>query len=159
MSHHKYLRIYLNDHLAGATAGYELAKRAFSNNQSGELGALLRRLIGEFAQDKSALEGIMQAVEAPKDPVKTRAAWAAEKVGRLKLNGQLRGYSELSRVLELEGLSLGIEGKLALWKSLEELNDPRIGSFDLAELRSRAQSQLDDLEPHRLAAVRTALAG
>ena len=101
----------------------------------------------------------MQAVEAPKDPVKTRAAWAAEKVGRLKLNGQLRGYSELSRVLELEGLSLGIEGKLALWKSLEELNDPRIGSFDLAELRSRAQSQLDDLEPHRLAAVRTALAG
>lgn len=36
----------------------------------------------------------------------------AEKLGRLKPNGQLHGYSPLSRVIELEGLYLGISGKL-----------------------------------------------
>ncbi len=100
----------------------------------------------------------MAAVGARKDPVKTRAAWAAEKVGRLKLNGRVRGYSDLSRVLELEGLRLGVEGKRSLWKSLDELDDPRLAATNFADLRERAASQLDELEIHRLAAVRTALA-
>jgi hypothetical protein len=45
------------------------------------------------------------------DKVKNIAAWGIEKVGRLKLNGQLTGYSPLSRVVELEGLLAGIAGK------------------------------------------------
>ena len=38
-------------------------------------------------------------------------AWSAEKFGRLKLNGQLSGYSPLSRLEELEILALVAEGK------------------------------------------------
>ena len=38
------------------------------------------------------------------------AGWVAEKAGRLKLNGSLLTYSPLSRLVELEGLSLGVEG-------------------------------------------------
>ena len=33
---------------------------------------------------------------------KDGAAWVAEKLGRLKTNGQLTGYSPLSRLVELE---------------------------------------------------------
>ena len=36
---------------------------------------------------------------------KNAGAWALEKVGRLKLNGELTSYSPLSRVVELEGLA------------------------------------------------------
>lgn len=46
-------------------------------------------------------------------------AWAAEKLVRLKLNGRLRGYSPLSRLLELEMLHIGITGKLELWQALQ----------------------------------------
>ncbi len=50
--------------------------------------------------------------------VKMPIAWAAEKVGRLKPNGQLTGYSPLSRLIELEGPRARGDGKLALWRSL-----------------------------------------
>lgn len=159
MPNQKYLNIYLNDHLGGSTVGYELAKRIHSNNQSGELGDFLRRLVREIAEDKATLEEIMKHLNASKDPMKTSVAWVAEKVGRLKLNGQLRGYSDLSRVVELEGLAVGVEGKLRLWKALELLGDPRLSSIDFHELEGRARSHLEGLEHHRLEALTTALAG
>jgi hypothetical protein len=157
VSKDKYLRIYVNDHLAGATVGYELAKRTHSNNRTGELGAFLIRLIRELGEDRTTLQEIMTTLGARKDKVKSGAAWAAEKVGRLKLNGQLRGYSDLSRVVELEALSVGVEGKHRLWRTLEELGDPRLSSIDFGGLQARAQSQLTELERHRVEAVRTAL--
>jgi hypothetical protein len=159
MNQRKYLTIYLNDHLAGSTGGHELAKRTYSNNQSGELGGFLRRLIVDIERDKATLEEIMRAVEAPRDRFKARAAWAAEKIGRLKLNGRLTGYSDLSRVVELETLFLGVEGKHSMWEALDEIGDPRLASFDFKELRARARSQLDELQPHRLQAAATALSG
>jgi hypothetical protein len=76
------------------------------------------------------------------------------KLGRLKLNGQLRGYSPLSRLLELEGLGMGITGKLGLWKSLAELGIEQPG-FDFEGLAARAVEQravVDDL--HQRAATR-----
>ena len=49
------------------------------------------------------------------NPAKQAVAWAGEKAGRLKLNGELRGTSPLTPFVELEALSLGIEGKRLLW--------------------------------------------
>ena len=51
------------------------------------------------------------------------AGWTGEKVGRLKPNAQLRGYSPLSPLVELEGLLIGIQGKLAMWSVLAEVAD------------------------------------
>ena len=67
---------------------------------------------------------------------KAAVAWVGEKVGRLKLNGQIRGYSPLSRVLELEALAVGVRGKLALWESLLALPGirERLSAFDLDDL-------------------------
>ena len=68
-------------------------------------------------------------------------------------------YSPLSRLVELEGLALGVRGKLALWVSLKELSreDPRMTSVDLQESTERAERQLDALEEHRRRAVPEAL--
>ena len=45
------------------------------------------------------------------DRFKVTGAWAAEKIGRLKLNGRLREYSPLSRFVELDFLAMGIWGQ------------------------------------------------
>ena len=57
---------------------------------------------------RRSLLATMEALGARVDRLKAAAAWGGEKLGRLKLNGQLRGYSPLSRVVELEGLALGV---------------------------------------------------
>jgi hypothetical protein len=89
--------------------------------------------------------------------VKKVAALVTERAGRLKLNGSLFSYSPLSRLVELEGLALGVTGKLGLWRALREVGDPRLAEFDLAALAERAEAQRDGLELQRLEAARLAL--
>ena len=71
------------------------------------------------------LQGIMEDLGFGGDRLKNAGAWALEKAGRLKLNGELTGYSPLSRVVELEGLLTGITGKWGLWVALLELAPQR----------------------------------
>ncbi|HZA39457.1 MAG TPA: hypothetical protein VFA00_02420, partial [Actinomycetota bacterium] len=72
-------------------------------------------------------------------------------------NGQLTGYSDLSRLIELEGLILGVEGKLAMWRTLIQIRDkyPPLAGANLEELARRAQDQLSELGgAHKDAAAR-----
>jgi hypothetical protein len=153
------LAIYLNDHLAGATVARELARRAAASNRDSEYGPFLERLAGEIAEDRESLVAIMRTLKVKVDPLKVLAGWGMEKVGRLKFNGCLLGYSPLSRVVELETLALGVHGKLALWRSLQQLQPVLPGAADrgLPELVDRAQRQLEELELHRLRACAQAL--
>jgi hypothetical protein len=95
------------------------------------------------------------------DPLKTLAAWLGEKVGRLKLNGEILRRSPLSAVVELEVLTLGVHGKHALWRTLRSLaaTEPRLDAERLTELIARAERQLEELEVHRSAAATSALSG
>lgn len=158
MTAEKRLRIYLNDHAAGSLTGYELAKRCLSNNEGTRLGDYLRTFVAELEEDRADLKRVIESLGFPEDKVKEGMGWIAEKAGRLKLNGQVRGYSPLSRVLELEGLVLGVTGKQVLWRSLKEISgsDPRIGVVDLDRLEQRAKNQLEELEKHRLEAAQLA---
>jgi hypothetical protein len=153
------ISIYLNDHLAAATGLLELARRAAGENRGSDHGELLARLELEVAEDRSALREIMSALGVAPDPLKMIGGWVAEKAGRLKLNGRLRSYSPLSRLVELEVLSLGVRGKLALWRSLEQLaaTEERLDADDLRRLIRRAERQLRALERHRLDAAAEAL--
>jgi hypothetical protein len=143
------LAIYLNDHLAGATGGLELVKRAAGSNEGTELGAFLEHLGAEIQADRESLIEAMDRLEISRDRMKVTGGWLAEKAGRLKLNGQLLGYSPLSRVVELEGLHIGISGKLACWQALRQANVAELADFDLDRLVERAERQLAELEPHR----------
>jgi hypothetical protein len=153
----KLLRIYLNDHYAAATAGLELARRCLRENRGTDLGAFLAGFTRELEEDRASLGRVMESHGIAKSPVKQAAAVVLERVGRLKLNGQLSGYSDLSRLLELEGLTAGIEAKASLWRNLHESDLGAPSDIDLGRLCERAEWQRRALEPHRLAASRRAL--
>lgn len=152
------MKIYLNDHLAGSVAVRELVGRCRRENRDGPLGEFLRRLDGELEEDQKQLRGVLELFGGGEDRAKEAAAWFAEKLGRLKLNGQLTGYSALSRLEELEGLVLGIRGRLSLLASLEEAatTDVRLRPLDLGGLQERARRQHEEAEGHRREAARRA---
>jgi hypothetical protein len=58
----------------------------------------------------------------------------------------------------LDGLSVGIEGKRLLWKSLGAAGLPPPPASDYATLLRRAEEQRDRVEEMRLQAARAALA-
>src|SRR4051812_34268369 len=157
----KLLGSYLNDHLAGATVGLELARRARSQNRGTRFGPVLEQLATEIAEDRRTLEELMKALGVGKDRVKVTVGWIGEKAGRLKLNGRLFGYSPLSRLIELEALALGVSGKLALWESLRAVADlnPVLDELELDGLIDRARGQIEVLERERVAAAELALTG
>jgi hypothetical protein len=156
----KLLGIYLNDHLAGSTVGRELAKRAAGANGDNDFGPFLERLLRELVEDRDTLLELMRGVGVRQDPVKRFVPLVAERAGRLKLNGSLFGYSPLSRLVELEGLSLGVEGKLAMWVNLGALpQEGGLEKFDLHALAERARAQRQGLEEKRIEAARIAFGG
>jgi hypothetical protein len=150
-----YLETYLQDHRAGAAMGSDLAHRLAEENIGTPYEDFLVGLAQEIDGDVEMLEQIMDRFGVSKSGMKIAGAKAAEKLGRLKPNDQLSGYSPLSRVLEFEGLRGGVHAKLALWDSLFELSqhDDRLDPEQMAELQAKAESQLEGLrEQHRMAA-------
>jgi hypothetical protein len=77
------LAIYLNDHLAGATGGVELARRIAHDQHDPDLSGLAR----DVEQDRDSLLRIMAMLGVRQDHVKVAGGWLGEKLGRLKLNG------------------------------------------------------------------------
>jgi hypothetical protein len=154
------LPIYLNDHLAGSTLGRDLAQRAAKSNQATEFGDFLQDLAAQIEADRAQLEDVMARLDVQPDIVKISAGWLAEKIGRLKLNGRLLEYSPLSRVVEIEGLISGVNGKLALWRGLAITapQEPRIADVDFAHLVARAEEQLAALWEHHTRAFAVMLA-
>jgi hypothetical protein len=144
MAANELLGIYLNDHLAGSAAGLELAEKLRDNNQGTELGNVM-----------AALHHDIEQLEVDRHPVKEAAGWVLERLSRLRLNPALTGSADLTRLLETEALSLGIEGKLRMWLALKEAaaSDHRLAATDYDRLIERARTQRSTLEPHRLAAA------
>jgi len=153
------LGIYLNDHLAGATGGVELARRVAAANRQQQAGDALLRFAADVAADRAALLGIMTTLGVPVRAYKVCAGWIGEKAGRLKLNGRLLSRSPLSSLEELEMMRLGVTGKAAGWRTLRLLADtePRLDRGRLDELITRADSQLELLEDLRVQAARWVL--
>lgn len=149
------LGIYLNDHLAGAMAGVELVRRLAKAEGEWAGNGKLDRLADEVTADRDALMEIMAALDEPVRWLGVWAAWGAEKLGRLKLNGRVVARSPLSRVLELEAMRVAVEGKLAAWRCLRmrAAQDPRLDTARLDELIAGGRSQVARLERLRLRAV------
>lgn len=157
----KLLSIYLNDHLTALTAGVELAKRSAGSNKGTALGEFLSEAAGEVDAEKAVLLDLMERLSVRRDHVKQLAGWSGEKLGRLKLNGRLTGYSPLSRVTELEALLLITRMTAALWRGLIPVlgADLEFGDLDLDARAANADALADRVEEHRVAAVEEALAG
>jgi hypothetical protein len=153
-SGHDLLGIYLNDHLAGATGGLELARRMAASHRGPAADGALQRLAAEVAQDHAALEDIMAAL-GPVRAYKVYAAWIGEKAAQLRLNGYFLARSPLSSLEELEMLRLGVESNAAGWRTLRVLaeTDKRLDSGRMDELIARARRQAVLLEELRVRAA------
>jgi hypothetical protein len=103
------------------------------------------------------LEQIMSTLGVKPDRRKDAVGWLGEKLGRLKRNGTWTSYSPLSRLVELEGLMLGVRGKQGLWEALAETPAAANLSGEVERLADRARDQFSRLEALRRRAAREAL--
>lgn len=152
------LATYLNDHLGGANAGVEMA-RELQKDVEGERDAdLLGRLAEEIEEDVETLRALLEIIGITRNPVKQAAGWLAEKVQRVTVGEVVTGSAHLTRLLKVESLSLGVEGKLGLWLALMEVTaaNPQLAGIDLPRLVERARDQRRRLETVRLDVARRA---
>jgi hypothetical protein len=153
-----YLSIYLQDHLAGATAGVHLARRASKHNEGTPTGRRLEQIAHEIEADRETLSAFMAELGVSASRAKNAMAWITERLSRLKPNGRGHGDTSLLRMHELETLSLGIAGKQCLWEALRMAPESAaIGNLDLDALHERARSQRERVEMERIALARVAL--
>ena len=153
-----YLETYLQDHRAGAAMGSDLARRLADENLGTPYEGFLTGLAQQIEHDVETLEEIMGRFGVGASAMKNAGAEVAEKLGRLKPNEQLSGYSPLSRVLEIEGLRGGVQAKLGLWDALAELapHDDRLDPAEIADLQASAEQQLAGLREQHGKAAREA---
>jgi hypothetical protein len=159
MARTRLLDVYLKDHMAGALAGVELARRTAGRNRGNRYGSALAEICAEVEEDRQTLSEVMDRLGIRPNPVKQAGGWLAERLGRLKANGRLISYSPLSRLIEIEGLVIGVSGKLELWRSLDAAKNSGGGleGIDLDKLIERAESQRSRLEELHGDAAREAL--
>ncbi|WP_328333507.1 DUF892 family protein [Kribbella sp. NBC_00382] len=153
------LATYLQDHYAGSSAGIELFKRAADQQTDPVVRTALAKMVQEVEEERTALERYLAAVGAKPDQLKNAGAWMAEKLARLKPNGEILRRSPLSDLVELETLRIAVEGKAAGFRILRSLADDEPG-FDAAELDSlltQVAQQIEDLETLRMATAQRVL--
>lgn len=154
------LAIYLRDHLAGAAGGVSLARRLWGNNRGTPYAGVLADVARDISEDEDVLERVLAHLDVAASKPKELLAVAGEHAARLKLNGQLVGYSPLARVVEIEALAGGVQAKQQLWRSLRSLEPSALpADVDLDEMEQRAQHQLDRLQELHRAAADEAFAG
>ena len=157
----KILAVYLNDHLAGATGGVDLARRIEEEARGTAAEPFVAGLADDIDSDRSTLQDLMNYLRVEQQPVKQAVGWAAEKLSRLKTNRSVAGTPELALLMSLEALSSGVEGKRGLWQSLLAVADldPSFAGLDLDICLKRAIDQTERIEAARLAIAAPALAG
>ncbi len=148
------LQSYLNNHLSGGTAAIEMAEHCQAANEGEPLAGFMATLAVEIQADHQTLQDLMDSLDVTASRVKQVTARMGEKVSHLKLGG-----GDLGNLLTLEGLSLGIEGKACLWKSLREVKEryAALASVDFDALIKRAAEQRDSVERWRLEVAAVAL--
>jgi hypothetical protein len=150
----RWLGIYLNDHLAGATARVELARRVAGSLRNAEHRKRLTGVAADIAADRQALLQLMRSAGVPVHGHKILAGWVTEKATRLKPSANVLIRSPLHDLIELDTLYLGIQGKVARWCVLlaAASNDGLLDQGRLRVLRDRASDQLAIVEELRIQA-------
>jgi hypothetical protein len=147
----------LQDHLTGATAGEQLARRLRTNHAGTDQETILARLHVEIREDRSDLLRLMHELGVHPSRVRITFGRLLEQASRLRPNTRRRGRSPLARLIEVETLSAGVTGKRSLWLSLR-LAGIEPSSIDLMDLETRAEKQLRALDDVREQVAPTALA-
>lgn len=157
---HEHLAAYLNDHLAGAVAALELLEHLEKAHAGTPLARTLAELRAEIAADRGTLESLMKGLAVTQSGPRKATAWLAERLAWLKLRLDDSGGGAFRLFESLEAVSLGIEGKMGLWRTLATIAPavPELASLDYGTLMQRAADQRGRAEKARLGATHAALA-
>ncbi len=156
----EHLATYLKDHMAGSIAAVELLGHLEAAHAETPLGSFAAGLRADVEADCEELEALMERLDVEESRLRKASAWLGGKFTELKLRLEDRSGGDLHLLESLEVLSLGIEGKLGLWRALEAVaqDHPSLQVADYERLAQRAVEQRSRVEAKRLEAARKALA-
>lgn len=149
---------YLQDHLAGSVAALQLMETLADHERGRPLETALRALHTEVSEEQQVLREILQRLDGGESRLKQAAAWFTEKMHVARLALAERSHPALARLDGLESLALGLQGKLALYRALEDaaLGQPTLGGYPFVALQTRTEAQHAMIERERMAAAREA---
>jgi hypothetical protein len=153
-----HLGTYLQDHLAGAVMALELMEHIECHYPDAIARARISHVKEEVAADRRELQTIVDRLALTESTPRKAAAWLSERFARLKLFVDDPGDGSFFLFEAIELLSLGIDGKHALWRTLASVAPEVDGlqGVDYDRLMARATAQREILEPARLHLARTA---
>jgi hypothetical protein len=154
-----HMETYLNDHLAGSVVALELLAD-LEKTHPGELQRFFAELRQDIEADRDELVALMQRLGVGVGRTRRVAAWLAEKAAELKLRLDDKAGGNFRLFESSELISLGIEGKATLWRTLAALarTMPDYCLADYQRLEQRALEQRSRLERVRLEAARASFA-
>lgn len=88
--------VYLNDHLAGAMLGSDLAEQIRARHEGDPLGAVMTPLAREIEEDRERLVDLMDRMDVARNRIKQATGWLAEKTSRVKFSGMGSGEPDQS---------------------------------------------------------------
>jgi hypothetical protein len=143
------LDTYLNDHIAGATAGTNLAKIAAEEHQTDAHGPFFSEIYSDISKDFGTLKDLATALGVEESAGKGALAEIGSKMMAPKFTAG--EDDELNAFVTLETLSIGIEGKVCMWKALKTVENEYAGfeNFDIDALLARAEEQRAKIEAQR----------
>jgi len=141
------LQLYLNDHLAGATAGKSRAQRMAREYTDLPIHQDLVEFAADLDREHRRLSRLIDELGLGHHSARLIAGKVVEQLGRLKLNRRLFTRSPMTPLLELELARGAVNAKAGLWQELAVLS-PALGlaSDEWLELADRAKEQSVRLE-------------
>ena len=145
------LRIYLDDHLAGAASGARLAHRIARRAEGTAQHPALHCLVEDIEADRLMLVQVRTSLGMHPRTPKEIVGLATEFFSRLKFRLVSRRDPGAARLLEFEMLGLGILGKLSMWRALGAAYGARgLDRFDFEVLQARVEAQHAVVEAYRI---------
>ncbi|BDS06917.1 hypothetical protein NT6N_19570 [Oceaniferula spumae] len=145
------LERYLNDHLAGAASGVKLAKHLEETANNTEEKLFYRDLVAEIENDKSLLTEIIEAADFKVGRVRSAMSSSMSSAAMLRMDMHGSEVGELGRYEMTELLTVGIHGKILLWRTLGGIQPPFSvwRHYNFAQLERAAAKQHDAIEDYR----------
>jgi hypothetical protein len=152
------LRHYLQDHLAGSVAALQLMETLADHERGSPLEQQLRTLHSQVSEEQNTLREILDRLGGGEGALRQVAGWLTEKAHAARLLIAGRTHPALARLDGLESLALGLQGKLSLYRALQDVSpgEPRLGGYPFAALEARTLEQYAMVERERRGAAREA---
>ncbi|WKD56993.1 NAD dependent epimerase/dehydratase family protein [Corynebacterium capitovis DSM 44611] len=152
------LRHLLANHLAGGRTAVERLDMMTLNYQDTPVFPQIAEAARDIRADRDFLELLAESFGMGPKAYQEAAAWAGEKIARLKPNGRVTERSPMALLLEAELLRSAVVGKIGLWEVLRDnASDLGLNAAFFDTLVDSAQSQLDLLNEVHAHASATAL--